>query len=519
MNKKISLIDMQIADINAEYRGITRLQLMENAGRQSAELARRILKEEKLKQILIVCGTGGNGGDGFVAARHLARVSIPSVLLVGKLENIEQPARTNWRIIQNLDLSVDIQVISSSDKIPKKLFERKNQLIIDALIGTGVKGRIREPMRQVIQVINKNKSHSHILSLDIPSGTNPETGEIEDITVQPSTTITFHGVKRGLTEANAGKIVCVDIGIPKEAELRTGPGDLILYRRRDPWTYKGKNGRVLVVGGSVDYSGAPALSALGALRAGVDLVRVFTSESVAPSIRNYSPELIVQQYPEDYFNDEAMKMALKLAEDMDTVLVGPGLGDSPEINQPTKDFVLELQKRGKITIIDAQAIKPTISLAQIPSCDKIIYTPHAGEFKQLFGLEIPPDGENFEKRLEIVRRVAKEKTKAILLVKGHWDIITHLEKYKINLTGIPEMSIGGTGDVLAGLAAAFAARVNKPYRAAVAAAFINGLSGELYFKNENKFDVLGLIKTIPEALFRVQQFIKTPSTLNYFPLI
>ncbi|MFX0095693.1 MAG: NAD(P)H-hydrate dehydratase [Candidatus Hodarchaeota archaeon] len=517
MKEKISLLDMQIADVNAEYLGISRLQLMENAGFQAAKLVQKLIVENNIENLLIVCGSGGNGGDGFVAARHLARSIKPTVLLVGSRDRISQPARTNWQLLQNLKMSVDIRAISSSDNIPKSLFDQSNLLIVDALLGTGVKGRIREPMRQIIHSINKSKAV--ILSLDIPSGTNPETGAVEDITVQPSIVITFHAIKRGLTEANSGKIICVDIGIPKEAELRTGPGDLILFQRRTPWTYKGKNGQILVIGGSIEYSGAPALAALSALRVGIDLVTVFTSEAVAPTIRNYSPELIVRQYKGDFFNQKAMQTALKLAENMDAILIGPGLGDSPEIRQPTEDIVLNLQKRGKNTVIDAQAIKPTVPLVKIPNCSKIIFTPHAGEFKQLFGVELPSGANNFGERLNKIRKIAKEETKAVLLVKGHWDIIAQEKNYKINLTGIPEMSVGGTGDVLAGLATAFAALWKDSYRAAVASSFINGLAGELYLKRTNTFDVLGLIQTIPDVLFRVQQFIKKPATLNYYSLI
>ena len=296
---KMDPLDMMVADYNCEYFGIPRILLMENAGKSIADY---IVNNTKHEEIIIFAGSGGNGGDGFVAARHLlSKKCIVKVILLAPPSKIKSPdALANWKIIErlsNLDNPVDtleLYVATKPEDLDYiRIFE--DSVIIDAILGTGVSGELREPIKSAIQKINK--SEATIISADVPSGLNPLTGNIEDDSVKPDTTICFHEIKTGVNIAKkeyVGEIIVEDIGIPKVAEFYVGDGDLLRLEKRNPYAHKGENGRVLIVGGNSDYSGAPTLAGLSALATGADLVTIITPETVAPIIKKYSPDLIVK---------------------------------------------------------------------------------------------------------------------------------------------------------------------------------------------------------------------------------
>ena len=276
-----------------------------------------------------------------------------------------------------------------------------------------------------------------------------------------------------------------DIGIPPEAEFFVGPGDLWLVGKRTPESHKGDSGRILVIGGG-PYTGAPALSALAALRAGADVVTVAAPRTAAKTISGFSPNLIVQELTEDHLCPEDMSVLVDQIARHDVVVMGMGLGRHPE----TMETVAQIIPLAKKIVIDADALQPDLPL-------KGIVTPHAGEFKRISGVSLVDLG--YRERIDPLKGYARKKGLVVLL-KGKVDLISDGEVVRANTTGNPGMTVGGTGDVLAGVTAAFYARTSA-IRAATAAAFVNGRAGDLVYA-ELDFGMVAtdVVEKIPEAM-------------------
>jgi len=224
----ISSAEMRAIDENAEWLGVDRILLMENAGSNVARTVYQWLGGLAGKKIVVVCGTGNNGGDGFAAARHMAGLGARvTVILLGDQEKIRTPeARRNFEAIMKMRETIEFKNVKSLkdlEDVRRDVMEA--EAIIDAIFGTGIKGEIREPWRSMINLINSAKGLR--VAVDIPSGVNPDTGEVKDVAVDANLTITFHRPKLGLPAAGdyCGEVVVAPIGIPPEAELIMGPGD------------------------------------------------------------------------------------------------------------------------------------------------------------------------------------------------------------------------------------------------------------------------------------------------------
>ncbi|MHA2233026.1 MAG: NAD(P)H-hydrate dehydratase [Candidatus Hodarchaeales archaeon] len=497
MNDDISVLDMQIQDVNSEYLGVSRLQLMENAGTAVAQTVMRDPGFSTFEAILILCGTGGNGGDGLVAARKLAPSKKIRILILGDIEKTRSaPTRHNWEMTKRMFLSTKIVVAKQKESIPEEWFLGKI-VIIDGILGTGITGELREPIRTTIQLANAAKSRDiPIYAIDCPTGVDPQTGETKSDWIQPSYTIALHKKKVGLTPNLCGKIVLSSIGMPLEAEFVAGPGDLLAIPLKNSEARKGDSGKVLVIGGSQEYTGAPALAALAALRGGADLAIVAAPAEVANSIRSYSPELIVRGFEGSHLNLSSIAELENLISWADVAVIGPGLGIDAETKEAFQILTKNLNSLEKAVILDADALK-TVNKDILNK--NFVLTPHSGEFLALTGNSLPLVSDNFRKRWELVKQTAKN-WKCTFLVKGKWDIIADEECTKINRSGCPEMTLGGTGDVLAGLTAALYAKCRDPFRSAVVGAFLNGVSGEMTLKQWGYLTPLRMIQTIPKAM-------------------
>ncbi|MHA1521034.1 MAG: NAD(P)H-hydrate epimerase [Promethearchaeota archaeon] len=390
-------------DDNAEDLGIPKRLLMECAGLQATE---HLLKQYPLPEsskIAIFCGTGNNGGDGFVIARHLATRGFHiQVFICGNPAKIRTPeARQNWELLARLPLNIQIEVLSDSSLFPPTLTNILNEstsLVVDALLGTGISGKIREPIKSAINLINSLKIPK--ISVDIPSGMDPDTGSVPDVAVQCDFRITFHREKVGLSDAL--HTVIAPIGIPLEAEWFVGKGDLLRgLKRRNPEDHKGQYGKLLIIGGSETYSGAPSLAAMAAVEFGIDLVSMLAPTSVASTIRSFSPNLIVRQGKSKSLTEEDLPLAKKLCSRADAVVLGPGIGNSDETINFCKNLIKWINAKSIPCVIDADALKSLGDLIHSEQFSfqnpNIIYTPHAGELKQLLNKsEIPPNGEYWE---------------------------------------------------------------------------------------------------------------------------
>jgi len=489
----ISTGEMRALELNSEYFGLTRLQLMENAGFSVAsEVAERFPKGSK---VTVFCGLGGNGGDGFVAARHLlTRGFIVEVILAGKHRGIRsRESLQNWKALKSLKTSVKILEVSDSSRIPTS----DSDIIIDALLGIGVKGALRPPILQMVRKINS--SEGYVVSIDVPTGIDSDTGEVLGDAVKADLTVTFHKLKKGLLKAReyAGEIVVKSIGIPPEFESFIGPGDVRLaVKPRRPEAHKGEFGRLLVVGGSRTYSGAPALVAQAALRTGVDLVYIAAPEKTAYTIASMSPDMITLKLSGDCLNPENVKEVEEVLGRVDCVVLGPGLGLRGEVEEAVEKLIGSVEKLRIPLLLDADGLKAYAKLGRKLDTPAVL-TPHAGEYRLLTG-EAPPEG--LKERGEHVSRSAS-RFGATILLKGHVDVVSDGERVKFNFTGNPGMTVGGTGDVLSGVVGGLMANRVPPFKAASAGAFVNGAAGD-FVARERGFHMVAsdLLEWIPKVL-------------------
>ena len=456
--------EVSVLDRNAQYLGVPTSQLMENAGKAVADA---VMKRYSLphKKVTVLCGTGNNGGDGFVVARYLRVHCEVTVVLLGEEKNItSENARINLSKIRGKGGSPKIlilpanvgEIISSSD------------IVIDAMLGVGLSGKLREPYASVVKRLNA--SHKQVVSVDVPTGIGT------DLAVRPNMTVTFHDLKAGMESARCGKVLVADIGIPKDAETYIGPGEFVYMPRPSPGSRKGENGRLVIVGGG-PYTGAPAFSGLAAYRVGVDLVRVLTPSSAAGIIASYSPTFIVHPLAGQGLNASHVEDVMAALNDCDAMIIGPGLGSAPDTLAAICDILSRCQKP---VVIDADAIRAVGQNRKALKDVKGVITPHAGEFELLAGEKLPED---LEGRARAVKSWAKRLDMTILL-KGHTDVVSDGNLVKFNRAGNPGMTVGGTGDVLTGIVGGLLAKKVSPFNAARMAALTNGYSGDLAFAED-----------------------------------
>ncbi|WP_096391394.1 NAD(P)H-hydrate dehydratase [Halopenitus persicus] len=490
---------MAAVDANAAALGVPRKQLMESAGNAIAREVRTTV--DPGATVTLVCGRGNNGGDAFAAARFLSGYDV-RVRLLGRPESISTTiARENWDALAAAE--IDAESVADPVAEPDRLALADADVVVDAMLGTGVSGPLREPERTVARRIAETTDSSAdadatVIAVDVPSGVDADTGEVaagsdgDRVAVPADRIVTFHDAKPGLADAFEGNdtsvaVTVADIGIPDAAELFTGPGDL-LGLDRDPESHKGDHGEVLVVGGG-PYTGAPTLAARAALRAGADLVRVACPESVAREVQGFSENLIVHGFPGEILEPHHLDRIRDLAADRDVVVFGPGLGDAEPTLSAVERFLESYDGRA---VVDADALQV---VPNVETDATLVCTPHQGELRAMGG----PRAEEWRDRAELVREFASE-IGHTMLVKGAYDVVSDGDDLRVNRTGNPGMTVGGTGDVLAGTVGAIAC-TQRPFQAAAIGAYANGRAGDLVVEDHGYGLVAtDLIERIPEAV-------------------
>ncbi len=348
------------------------------------------------------------------------------------------------------------------------------------MLGTGIRGSVREPIRSAIEFVNSfSTKPTKIVSIDVPSGIDPNTGNKADYWVKPNILITFHRKKTGFSKIEVPEIIVIPIGIPREADLFIGSGDLkFSLPKRAEDNHKGQFGKVLIIGGSKQYSGAPALAGMAALQMGIDLVYVFSPKPVADVIRSYSPNLIVRSGKQDYICEADLPEIQELIDRVDAVVLGPGLGKDPGIVTAISGILSYLKNRNTPIVIDANAIELSKPFKNELKSIKAIITPHANEFFELTDKRLP-EQKDFQTQIKFVEGAVKEWS-LTFLIKGRYDYISDGKNTRINKTGVPEMAVGGTGDILTGVLVSLLSLKISLFDAACCAAYINGKLGELY---------------------------------------
>jgi NAD(P)H-hydrate epimerase len=478
---------------------------LENAGHNIAlEIASRFKQD---KSVAIFCGLGGNGGDGFVVARHLSSMGFNvTVILAGKAKEIShRAALENWNALQFLKESVSIHEVYDSSLIPDVTADT----VVDALLGTGTKGKLKPPISQLVEKINALDAFR--VAVDVPTGIDSDTGEILGTAVKANLTITFHKTKKGLESAReyVGELIVKDIGLPKQFEKFAGPGDVLLVTKPRPSeSHKGDFGRLLVIGGSETFSGAPALVALAALRTGVDLAYVAAPEKTAQTIASMSPDLITIKLEGTHLNVGNVSALKTYIEAANAIALGPGLGLHPETREAVKAVIEAVESAAKPLLLDADGLKAFAEFKRKLNVP-LVLTPHAGEYAILTGKKLPED---LKEKISEVQKTAVE-LGAIVLLKGPVDIISDEKRFKLNFTGNPGMTVGGTGDVLSGIVGAFLAQQIDPFEAAVAGAFVNGAAGDFVFEEKGYHMVsTDLIQRIPHVLNDPMSHLKVRKT-------
>ncbi|RUM33860.1 MAG: bifunctional ADP-dependent NAD(P)H-hydrate dehydratase/NAD(P)H-hydrate epimerase [Archaeoglobus sp.] len=465
--------EMAVLDLNCEYYGLSRLQLMENAGMAVAD---EVLKLNP-SSVAVFAGLGNNGGDSLVSARILTSYTDVEVYIMGNIKDIKTNiARKNFEVLKTSGAKI-FEITH-----PSKLHSLDGaDCVVDAMLGTGVRGELREPYSTAVDLINQ--CNAEVIAVDVPTGLNPDTGEFVKA-VKADTTVTFHRPKPGLLKPEVkeivGKLVIKNIGIPLAFERLAGPGDVKLTFKRFADGHKGTHGRILVVGGG-PYTGAPALASLAALKVGADLSVLAVPKEIKNIVSSYSPELIVRGF------DDAGE--IEHIHKCHSAVVGMGMEEklAKKVVEVISGFCRKL-------VLDASALGAVDAVGDA----EVILTPHRGELEKYFGL-------NKNAGIDEVKSLAKD-LNATILLKGREDLITDGKKLKINRTGNAGMTVGGTGDVLAGVCGAFLSK-SDPLSSAVTSAFVVGMAGDLCLEELGYcYTALDVVSKLPIAVKKSLEF-------------
>ena len=458
----ISPLESKILDRNCEALGISVDILMDNAGAALADVVSERFPEKK---ILIVCGPGNNGGDGFACAGHLGKKADVALLFPPDMIRTDAALRQLNKLKKRPVMFFDIST-------------EKYDVLVDCVLGIGVRPPLRNEYLDYVDEVKRFKGH--VVSADVPTGFGTE-----DFIV-PEVTVTFHDLKEGMTEADCGKIIVKDIGIPGDASRVVGPGDMLRYPIPEKDSHKGENGRLLVIGGG-PYIGAPAMAGMAAFRIGTDLVHVATPEPSFVPIAAMTPTFIMHRISGDALSKKDVNGLLELSKKADAVLIGPGLGTSGGTMEAVREFV---SKCDRPMVIDADGISAVSSMPLLPN--NVIITPHHKEF-EVFSGSAPIDA-------DIVAEVS-EKRNVTVLLKGAEDLIAKSGKIRLNRTGTPAMTVGGTGDVLSGVVAGLLSKGMDAFDAACLGAYICGVAGEYaFFEYSYGMIATDVIDNIPNVL-------------------
>jgi NAD(P)H-hydrate epimerase len=337
------------------------------------------------------------------------------------------------------------------------------------------------------------------VAVDIPSGIDSDSGEALGEAVRADVTVTFHRAKPGLVKAkgHVGELIVKHIGISEEIERIAGPGDVsVITKPRSLNSHKGDFGRLLVIGGSETYSGAPALTALAALRTGIDLVFIAAPRETAYEISSMSPDLITLKLEGGRLNTGNLSTLRPQLERATAVVMGPGLGLHKETQRAANEIMKIVETKKIPMLLDADALNAFAKFKRRIEAPSVL-TPHEGEYKTLTGNKL---SSRLKERAESIRITAQD-LDTVIILKSYVDIISDGYREKMNFTGNPGMTVGGTGDVLSGIIGAFLAQGVDPFEAAVAGAFVNGAAGD-FVKAEKGHHMVStdLLEWIPTVI-------------------
>ena len=493
--KLLSSADTYNIILNGEHLGFGEKLMVENAGYAISEELRRRYKNKK---ILFVCGVGGKGAIGLSAARHLIGHASVRVVIVGEVSGIKNKSMLmNYQIVKDL---IEVYSITDSNTDDIRRHLRWSDMVVDAIIGIGLVGRLSGLLYRTIKAVNG--TGKNVISIDIPSGIDPDSGAPNIAAIRARQVFVIHKQKSALKKYNADSSIIVDIGLPASIELFSGPGDVkaaVEKQRMD--TNKYERGSVLIIGGSEDYRGAPLLSAFGAnntiaaLRGGAGYVTVFAPDGIVETISSKSPEIIAKGFDEADFGEKDMERLRSIRHN--ALVIGPGLSEKNITFKVVSEIVKYEKERHNSIVIDATAIKVMAAYKNFIDSNMVV-TPHYGEFKALSGVDVRKY--DLGKRINAAIDFAKDNS-CILVLKGNETIITNGDLVKINRSKSPALATMGTGDVLSGIIAAFASSHKNLFESAVAGVYVHSYLGDKLF-DEKGMHVIAtdIIDALPSFL-------------------
>lgn len=492
--------------------GIPGIVLMETAG---SEIVRVIERHYPTAQRIGICvGKGNNGGDGLVIARQLAHAGRDvDIFLVSPPDNFIGEARTNLDIAYNLGLQIAETLTDASTHIKS----RRCELLVDAIFGTGLHSDVREPISTIINEINN--LHIPVLSVDLPSGLNADSGSPLGTCVQADRTVTISLPKRGLLlhpgAELAGELEIVDIGFPQQVidaqninvnwTTESTASNWLPQRAAD--SHKGSYGRVLVIAGSVGMTGAASLASEAALRTGAGLVTLAIPKSLNAILEVKLSEVMTLPLPETEngsLAEAATPSILEYAEKTKSVIaIGPGLSQHPETVALVRQLTKENREQGfeLPMVVDADGLNALAKVKElIPLLgEKAVLTPHLGEMARLTDTPIPTLAAD---RICTAEEFA-QKYGLTLVLKGAPTVTSNSKgEVWINSTGNPGMATAGMGDVLTGVIAGLIAQKVPSANAATLGVYLHGLAGDIAAETVGRHGLIAsdVLMAIPQAI-------------------
>ncbi len=522
--KILSADEMREVDrlTTARY-GIPSVTLMEIAGLSVAEFIAQRWPKFAQQRVVVLCGKGNNGGDGFVVARHLLELGAkPEVYLFAAPEEMRGDAATNCKRWQDVSGALRLARNSGDLQDIKPVLEAAD-VIVDALLGTGTRGAVEGFYAEAIEAVNKRRGpvRSAVVAVDIPSGLAADTGEAMGACMNATFTVTFTAPKTGMILGTAsdhtGQVVVRDIGSPPELIDEVGKSNVrwidwrevsIFARPRRADANKGNYGHALITAGSVGKSGAAVLASWAALRVGAGLVTVATPEPVLPIVAAHTPEIMTEPLPATDVGSISMRSFEyerfeKLLKGKRALAIGPGVSTHDETQQFVRSVV---GSRTVPMILDADGLNAFAGRAQElrNGSGALALTPHPGEMARLLSCGIP---DVQAQRVEVARKSAAD-WGAIVILKGQQTVVAAPDgQVFVNSTGNPGMGTGGTGDVLTGMLAGLTAQfgVTPWVRVLAFGVYLHGLAGDIAYEGTGEAPLMAsdLIRALPRAY---QQF-------------
>jgi NAD(P)H-hydrate epimerase len=492
--------------------------LMENAGAAVASVVDA--RFPAARRIVVLCGRGNNGGDGFVVARRLGARAQP--VLLGTRGRVQGDAALHLDVLTRSGGSlVELADEAAWDAFLPQL--EQADLIVDAVLGTGLESAPSGLAALAIAaLVRRYEAGVPVIAVDLPSGVPSNGGGSDWPSARATLTVTFAAPKRGHVLPPAcdavGELVVADIGIPPAAVAASEPSLFLLedrdvgeaFARRRPGAHKGDFGHVLVVAGSIGKTGAAVLAAAGALRSGAGLVTVATPEPCLPIVAASRPELMTESLPatgSGSLSEVGIDRLLQLAGERDSVVIGPGLGQHPSTQVLVQAFVracpvpILVDADGLNALAPAEGRPGTLSALRrdVPT----ILTPHPGEMARLVGLSTR---EVQARRPETAAALAQQ-TGVIVVLKGARTLVAEPDgRAAVTAAGNPGLATGGTGDVLAGIVGALLAR-HGALLAATAGVLVHGRAGDIAARQRGEEGMIAgdVIEALPEAIESIRR--------------